>query len=65
MEFRIRTKGSKTVPQIFIGDEWIGGFAELLKYDQADELDWRLGLCERPSVSYWTRIFRRLMGKIY
>ena len=65
MEFRIRTKGSKTIPQIFIDDEWIGGFEELLKYDQADELDWRLGLSERPHVSFFTRVLRRLTGKIY
>ncbi len=65
MEFRIRTNGSKTIPQIFINDEWIGGFEELLKYDQADELDWRLGLSERPHVSLFTRLFRRLTGKIY
>ena len=65
MEFRIRTNGSKTIPQIFINDEWIGGFEELLKYDQADELDWRLGLSKRPHVSLFTRLFRRLTGKIY
>ena len=65
MEFRIRTNGSKTIPQIFINDEWIGGFEELLKYDQADELDWRLGLSERPHVSLFTRLLRRLTGKIY
>jgi len=65
MEFRRRTNGSKTIPQIFINNEWIGGFEELLKYEQADELDWRLGLSERPHVSFFTRLFRRLTGKIY
>ena len=65
MEFRIRTNGSKTIPQIFINDEWIGGFEELLKYDQADELDWSLGLSGRAHVSLFTRLFRRLTGKIY
>ena len=64
-EFLMRTQGSKSVPQIFIDDEWIGGFEELLKYDQADELDWRLGLSERPHVSFFTRVLRRLTGKIY
>ncbi|MDG1556014.1 MAG: glutaredoxin domain-containing protein [Candidatus Poseidoniaceae archaeon] len=64
-EFRIRTNGSKTIPQIFIDDEWIGGFEELLKFDNANELDWRLGLSERPNVSLFTRIMRRLTGRIY
>ena len=64
-EFRIRTNGSKTIPQIFIDDEWIGGFEELLKFDNANELDWRLGLSERPDVSLLTRIMRRLTGRIY
>ena len=63
-EFRIRTNGSKTIPQIFIDDEWIGGFEELLKFDNANELDWRLGLSERPNVSLFTRIMRRLTGRI-
>ena len=65
LEFRVRTNGSKTIPQIFIDDEWIGGFEELLKFDNADELDWRLGLTERPNVSLFTRIIRRLTGRIY
>jgi glutaredoxin 3 len=64
-EFRVRTNWSKTIPQIFIDDEWIGGFEELLKFDNANELDWRLGLSERPNVSFFTRIMRRLTGRIY
>ena len=64
-EFHFRTKGSKTIPQIFIDDEWIGGFEELQKYEQANELDWRLGLSERPHVSVFTRILRTLTGRIY
>ena len=65
VEFQIRTNGGKTIPQVFIDDVWIGGFEELLKFDKAGELDWRLGLCERPKVSLWTRIMRRLTGAIY
>ena len=61
MEFRIRTKGSKTIPQIFIDDEWIGGFEELLKYDQADELDWRLGLSEPVSYTHLTLPTKRIV----
>ncbi|HJL97290.1 MAG TPA: glutaredoxin domain-containing protein [Candidatus Poseidoniaceae archaeon] len=64
-EFHIRTNGSKTIPQIFIDDEWIGGFEELLTYENANELDWRLGLSERPHVSLFARILRTLTGKIY
>jgi len=64
-EFHIRTNGSKTIPQIFIDNEWIGGFEELLKYYRANELDWRLGLSERPQISLFTRFLRILTGKIY
>ena len=65
LEFRVRTNGSKTIPQIFIDEEWIGGFEELLKYEKANELDWRLGLSERPQVSFLIRLFRKMTGKIY
>ena len=64
-EFHIRTNGSKTIPQIFIDDEWIGGFEELQKCEQANELDWRLGLSERPHVSVFQRLLRTLTGRIY
>ncbi len=65
LEFRVRTNSSKTIPQIFIDEEWIGGFEELLKYEKANELDWRLGLSERPQVSFLIRLFRKMTGKIY
>lgn len=39
-----RTGGMKTVPQIFIGDEHIGGFDDLYALDKAGELDAKLGL---------------------
>ena len=64
-EYQIRTNGSKTVPQIFINGEWIGGFEELLKFEKAGELDWRLGLCERPNRSFLRRFLRKIMGRIY
>ena len=35
-EYQIRTNGSKTVPQIFINGEWIGGFEELLKFEKPE-----------------------------
>ncbi len=36
--------GLKTVPQVFIGEEFIGGFDKLRDLDQAGELDKKLGL---------------------
>jgi glutaredoxin 3 len=40
-ELKQRT-GMRTVPQIFIGEELIGGFSELSALAQADELDAKL-----------------------
>jgi glutaredoxin-related protein len=62
-EFLIRTKGSKSVPQIFIDDAWIGGFDDLLEYDKASELDWRLGLEEKPNVGLFLRFTRFIRGQ--
>ncbi|HWP00296.1 MAG TPA: glutaredoxin 3 [Methylococcus sp.] len=31
--------GRRTVPQIFIGEQYVGGFAELLALDRAGQLD--------------------------
>ena len=62
-EFLIRTKGSKSVPQIFIDDAWIGGFDDLLRYDQANELDWRLGLEEKPNIGFFLRFTRFIRGQ--
>ncbi len=64
-EFSIRTKGSKTIPQIFINNQWIGGFDDLVKYDRAGELDWRLGLCARPKVGIIKRFLRFMKGEKY
>lgn len=35
--------GQRTVPQIFIGDEFIGGFSELSALESSGELDKKLG----------------------
>jgi glutaredoxin 3 len=40
----VETTGQRTVPQIFIGDEPIGGFAELRGLDMSGELDRRLAM---------------------
>ena len=39
----MKTRGAKTVPQIFIGDILIGGFDSLLTYEKRGDLDHILG----------------------
>ena len=65
LEFSIRTKGAKQVPQVFINGEWIGGFDDVVRYDRAGELDWRLGLEEKPSLDLFSKIIRFLRGENY
>jgi len=36
--------GFRTVPQIFIGDECIGGYDDMIRLEKARELDAKLGL---------------------
>ena len=38
----VKTTGRRTVPQIFINDEAIGGFDDMYALDQAGELDKKL-----------------------
>ena len=38
----VQRSGRRTVPQIFIGDEPIGGFTELRALEQSGELDEKL-----------------------
>ena len=38
-EFTEKTQGARTVPQITIDDEWIGGFTELTELHMEDNLD--------------------------
>ena len=40
----VKTTGLRTVPQIFINDESIGGFHELRALDRAGELDKKLAV---------------------
>ncbi|MEC9281725.1 MAG: glutaredoxin 3 [Bdellovibrionota bacterium] len=40
----IQKTGMRTVPQIFINDELIGGFTELSALEQAGELDKKLSI---------------------
>ena len=65
IEFSVRTKGAKQIPQVFINDEWIGGFDDVVRYDQAGELDWRLGIGDKPNLSVFRRIIRYLKGDKY
>ena len=39
IEMQERTGGAKTIPQIFIGDHYIGGNAELQAANRSGELD--------------------------
>ena len=38
-EMQERTKGARTVPQIFIGDTYVGGYNELKALEVAGKLD--------------------------
>lgn len=38
-EFTEKTQGARTVPQILIDNEWIGGFTELTELHMEDKLD--------------------------
>ena len=42
-EMLVRSRGRRTVPQIFIGDTHVGGFDELYALDRSGELDHLLG----------------------
>jgi len=38
-EMQERTKGAKTIPQIFIGETYVGGYSELKALEVAGKLD--------------------------
>ena len=65
IEFSVRTKGAKQIPQVFINGEWIGGFDDVVRYDQAGEQDWRLGKGDKPNLSFFRRFIRYLKGEKY
>ena len=65
LEFRLRTRNAKSIPQVFIAGEWIGGFDDVVRYDRAGELDWRLELVPKPSVGIFTKFIRFLKGEKY
>ena len=41
-----RANGRRTVPQIFIGERYVGGYDDLAKLDRSGELDTLLGSCQ-------------------
>ena len=43
-EMEKRSRGGRTVPQIFIGDEHIGGCDDMFELEQAGKLDAKLGI---------------------
>lgn len=46
-----RSNGRRSVPQIFINGEWIGGCDDLYALDAAGELDRRLAIAAPPANS--------------
>ena len=53
----IATKGAKSIPQIFINGEHIGGFDDLQNLQKRDELNYKLGLVsELPKKSIADKI---------
>lgn len=42
-EEMVQRSGRRTVPQVFIGDQYFGGFAELVAAERSGELDRLLG----------------------
>jgi glutaredoxin 3 len=44
LSLMMKATGKRTVPQIFIGENYIGGFDELRKIDLSGELDKILGI---------------------
>ena len=65
IEFSLRTRGAKQIPQVFIDGEWIGGFDDVVRYDRAGELDWRLGLEDKPNLGILRKFTRYLKGEKY
>lgn len=59
--FSIATKGAKSIPQIFINGEHIGGFDDLQNLQKRGELDYKLGLVsEMPKLSLVGKIKRAI-----
>ena len=60
--FAIATKGAKSIPQVFINGEHIGGFDDLQNLQKRDELNYKLGLVsELPKRSIADKI-KQVLG---
>lgn len=60
--FAIATNGAKSIPQIFIAGEHIGGFDDLQNLQKRDELDYKLGLVESPPNKSIGQKIKRALG---
>lgn len=61
--FARATGGARTVPQIVVGDHYVGGFDDLVNLERTGELDVLLGRAEPPAQqSLWQRIKSGLRG---
>ena len=61
--FARATGGARTVPQIVVGDQHVGGFDDLMNLERSGELDVLLGRAEPPAQqSLWQRIKSSLRG---
>ena len=61
--FARATGGARTVPQIIVGEQRVGGFDDLVNLDRTGELDVLLGRTESlPQLSFWQRVMRALKG---
>ena len=61
--FARATGGARTVPQILVGEQRVGGFDDLVNLDRTGELDVLLGRTESlPQLSFWQRVMRALKG---
>jgi len=60
--FAIATKGAKSIPQVFINGEHIGGFDDLQNLQKRGELNYKLGLVsELPKRSIADKI-KQVLG---
>ncbi len=57
------TSGARTVPQIIINGENVGGFDDLVNLEQSGELDVLLGRAEPRAKTPWLQRLKRRFGR--
>lgn len=62
-QFAMATGGARSVPQIVIEGEHIGGAGDLVQLNRKGELDWRLGLGPRPQRTTLQRFGDVMLGR--